>query len=430
MATIQAQEQSPSLISSWLKRLRQRRQRLRARKLSQVRFGLTREGYHLLFIVVFIFVGAVLRDISLLILIAASMIGLLILQWRFNISTIRRLTAKRRIPNRINQGVSILCQLTIENSKRWLGAWLVVAEDSIQLVSPSAARTVFNAQAVVDEVAAGSSSSCVYKLQFQQRGLYRVGPCKLSTRFPMGLGQGWRTIDTIDEVVVHPRQGQLLPAVKGLLHNSKDGNHRSTSHVGAHEADFYGLRPWTSGDSRRWIHWRTTARLGELSVRQFDRLEQQQACVLLDLHSHTSTQDEKQGQVCEKAISFVTTLISQAALAQRNKLAVAIAGDTAFTVVGVQSALLANSLLDRLAVVSPSSRPDVAGALGKMTAALLANPHLRGVSTRPQEIETLQQTIVSLLGKKASSRLHIQWLDVQRGDLEPYFSWTSNESND
>jgi hypothetical protein len=134
--------------------------------------------------------------------------------------------------------------------------------------------------------------------------------------------------------------------------------------------------------------------------------------------------------VCEQAISFVASLISQAAMVQRNKLAVAIAADTDYAMVGVQSALLANSVLDRLAVVSPSAQPDVSSALKKMTAALLANPHLIVVSTRPQAIEALQQTFTSLLGKKASSRLHIHWLDVKRGDLEPYFSWTSNESND
>jgi hypothetical protein len=116
-------------------------------------------------------------------------------------------------------------------------------------------------------------------------------------------------------------------------------------------------------------------------------------------------------------------------MVQRNKLAVAIAADTDFTMVGVQSAVLANTLLDRLAIVSPSMQPNLSSALKKMTTALLANPHLIVISTRPEAIADVQQTFSGLLGKKASSRLHIHWLDVKRGDLEPYFSWTSNGSN-
>jgi hypothetical protein len=121
VASIQNQEQSSGGNSSWLRWFRQRRQRLKTRKLLQVRFRLTREGAHLVFIVVFIFVGAVLRDLSLLILIAAAMIGLLLLQWRLSLGTMARLSVARRIPHRINEGVATFCQLTIKNSKRWLG---------------------------------------------------------------------------------------------------------------------------------------------------------------------------------------------------------------------------------------------------------------------------------------------------------------------
>src|SRR5438445_186493 len=36
------------------------------------------------------------------------------------------------------------------------------------------------------------------------------------------------------------------------------------------EAEFHGLRQFRAGDSPRWIHWRTSARTGELVVREFD----------------------------------------------------------------------------------------------------------------------------------------------------------------
>jgi hypothetical protein len=155
-----------------------------------------------------------------------------------------------------------------------------------------------------------------------------------------------------------------------------------------------------------------------------------QVCILLDLYHSKPLQNDAQTLACEKAISFVATLISQTAVMERNRLAIAIAADTHYTLAGVQSAVLANSVLDRLAVASPSASPEVTNALRKMTVPLLANPHLIVVSTRPEAIQSIQQAFSGLLGKKATSRLDVKWLDVTRGDLEPYFSWTSNESND
>ncbi len=425
MVNAEARTQSSTGLFASLKRWYAGRKRLRrARRKSTVRFRLTREGANLVFVVCFIFLGAVLRDISLLILIGAAMIGLILLQWRFNITTVSGLTASRRILHRAIQGTKIQCSLTIKNPKRWVGAWLVIAEDNIQQLAPGNSRTLMKGKAIIDEIQPESESSGTYNITFNERGLYRIGPCTLVTRFPLGLGRGWRVQDEVDEVIVHPKQGLIQPAFRSLLQNSRDGHQRSSSHVGVHEADFYGLRPWASGDSRRWIHWRTTARLGELSVRQFDRLEQQQSCLLLDLYRGAGDSGAAHKEACERAIAFVATIVHHAAMSHDTKLAVAIAADSEFSLSGIQSNVLGNAMLDKLAVISPSANPNLTAALQRITQDLLANPHLIVVSTRSQEIESLQKSFSSLLGPKASSRLHIHWLDVTQGDLDKYFSWT------
>lgn len=430
MSSVQPSSQKLGLFGSLWRRMGERRRRRRIRRLAQVRFRLTREGANLLFIVVFIFLGAVLRNISLLILIATAMIGLLLLQWRFNIATVAGLQAKRRLLPRVLQNSPVTCTLTVSNPKRWVGAWLVVAEDTIEQLAPKRSRTIEYSRTVLDEIPPSSQSQGVYQLTFQKRGLYQVGPCNLSTRFPLGLGKGLCTVDIIDRVLVHPRQGVLLPRYDAMLQNLRNGRTRTSSHVGLHEADFYGLRPWTSGDSRRWIHWRTTARLGELSVRQFDRLEQRQSCVLLDLYSDPSTQGDFTSQHCELAISFVATLVASAANNRQHCVSIAIAGDETFSLAGIQSPLLGNTVLDRLSTIDPSFTPDLAAALQPLTTTLVANPHLIVVSTRADASQALQAAFSRLLGPKASTRLHIHWLDVSNGDLEPLFSWKSKESND
>lgn len=415
------------LLGAGWGRYQRRRQRLLARSASQVRFALTREGAHLLFIVLFIFVGAVARDINLLILIATAMIGLLLLQWRICIGTISGLTATRRMLERTTEGSPIDCLITASNRKRWLGSWLIKFEDNIQQLAPKSNRQVGKGMAVLDELAPGGTGCATYRLTFNRRGSYQIGPCVLSTRFPLSLGRSWRTESLVQPVIVHPRLGHLLPAAKAFFHIDRVGQVNSSRHAGAHETEFFGLRPWATGDSRRWIHWRTTAKQGELTVKQFDRLQQQQACVLLDLHLSKNDRSADSLIACERAIAFVATLATRSAQIAGARIAVAIAAAEVVTLTNIQSPVLVRNLLDQLAVLRPSPQPQRAAAISGMSMALLSNPNLLVVSTRETQVEQLQVEMLKSISPSALKRIHIQWLDVRRGDLEPYFQWTPSE---
>ena len=415
--------------SMWQKFL-VRRRRNQARLRSQVRFRLSREGVHFLGVLLFIFVGAVIRDINLLILIAGAMIGLLLLQWRFNTRTLLGLTATRKLPGRVSVGQPFECSVSLTNPKTWLGAWLVLVEDSLSRVTPNSQRFGTKGMALVEEIRPSARANVKYQLQFEERGRYRIGPSTISTRFPIGLGRGWRTLDNATEIIVHPRLGELTPKANSLFHAEREGHSKSASHAGIHEAEFYGLRPWATGDSRRWIHWRTTARLGELSVRQFERRQQQQLCVLLDLYIAKGDKSSVAHQNCERAIAFVATLATRSAKQGNCKLNVALAAAKTMFLANVQSPVLVDNLLDCLATLVPSPSPDRGAAIGKMTLPLLAQPHLLVVSTRSEESAALNEQFKASLGPKSSSRLSVTWLNVCQGDLEPYFSWTSNESSE
>ena len=400
-----------------------------ARSASLVRFRLTREGLHLLMVVVFIFVGAVLRDINLLILIAAAMIGLLLLQWRFNVGTIRGLTASRKLPERVGAGSKVDCVVSVTNSKTWLGAWLILIEDSISQLAPATDRTVGRGAALIDEVAPQAVAQASYELVFFARGRYQIGPCTLSTRFPLSLGRGWKRQELIQEIIVHPQLGELTGAGRSLVQSDREGQAKSTVHAGVHETEFFGLRPWATGDSRRWIHWRTSAKLGELAVRQFERLQYQQACVLLDLYRKKGDTDLKSSLACECGISFVATLAMQTVRRAGNRVSVAIAANKTMALANIQSPTLVNNLLDELSTISPSAQPDHVGALSKMSTTLIQNPFLLVVSTRDDARDDLRSVLCKILGGKASTRLSILWFNILRGDLEPYFSWTPVESS-
>ncbi len=78
----------------WLIRYRRRREL----NSHHVRFRLSREGFHFLMILFFILIGAVLRDISLLVLLAGVMFALLLIQWRVGTRCVSGLEVQRAVP--------------------------------------------------------------------------------------------------------------------------------------------------------------------------------------------------------------------------------------------------------------------------------------------------------------------------------------------
>jgi uncharacterized protein (DUF58 family) len=409
-----------SIFASLWRRWLAKRHRDRVRALSRVRFRLTREGVHFVGLLLFVFLGAVIRDINLLILLAGAMIGLLLLQWRFNARTLLGLSARRRLPHSTSVARLTDVPVQVSNSKRWLGAWLVLIEDPLQKVLPKAVKLPERGAALVDEIRPKGIGSVQYQLTFHQRGRYRVGPSTLSTRFPLGLGRGARTVDNASEILVRPRLGQLTARVEHLFYQQMHGNAMSAPRTGLNEAEFYGLRPWATGDSRRWIHWRTTARLGELSVRQFERQQRRQLCVMLDLYQADMNETS---EPLEKCLAFMATLATSMAVRGGDRLAVAVAGKAVYASPSVQGSVLVENLLDQLAIVQGSTQPDLPQAVRALRIPLQNNPYLLVISTREDRAASMRASFGEV-GKRLLSRLQINWVNVSNGDLESYFEWT------
>ncbi|MFK7735580.1 MAG: DUF58 domain-containing protein [Pirellulaceae bacterium] len=394
------------------------RKRMRSRNLAQVRFRLTREGVHFVGILAFIFIGAVIREISLLILLAGAMIGLLLLQWRFNSSTLVGVHLIRRQPKSVAVGEELEVGLRLVNPKLFLSAWLVLVEDSLRKIGPNRERVSEQGVALVDTVRPLGATQSRYRLNFFERGKYEIGPARVSTRFPLGLGVGWKTVDTTCSVLVHPAQGSVKPAIKGLFHLDEVGAAKSSARAALQEGDFFGLRPWATGDSKRWVHWRTSARLGQLSVRQFEQQQQKQVTVLLDL----AEMDADGGRLsCEAAISFLATLASHTLRHGREKLAVAIAGREVACFPAIPSSVMVNNLLDSLAFAETSSEPDLMAAMRGLSIPISNNPRVLVVSTRQDQSEALLSASNEGLDQRLLSAVRLRWLNVAAGDLEKYF---------
>ena len=76
----------------------------------------------------------------------------------------------------------------------------------------------------------------------------------------------------------------------------------------AQQVEYHGLRDYRSGDSPRWIHWRTSARRGELMVKEFEQQNEQDLAILIDPWLPRTKAAAEQREALEEAISFAATL--------------------------------------------------------------------------------------------------------------------------
>ncbi len=116
----------------------------------------------------------------------------------------------------------------------------------------------------------------------KRRGMYTIGPIKLTLSDPLGLFEPRRTIGQTMDFAVYP---EILPLervpIEGRSNVFSFG--RENSLLAGRSLDFFGVREYTPGDPIRHIHWPSTARIGRLVVREFERTVTDQVTLLLDL---------------------------------------------------------------------------------------------------------------------------------------------------
>lgn len=119
-----------------------------------------------------------------------------------------------------------------------------------------------------------------YRLRPSQRGVYEVGPLRVTTTDPFGLARVSRDAGTAHELVVTPPVTPLDPAVgtaaavDGVLHGLQRRTHPN--------ADEFIAREYRHGDPLRRVHWPATARRGELMVRDEEQRGDPEARLILD----------------------------------------------------------------------------------------------------------------------------------------------------
>ncbi|MBZ5733337.1 DUF58 domain-containing protein [Nocardioides sp. TRM66260-LWL] len=133
---------------------------------------------------------------------------------------------------------------------------------------------------VLDGVGRGWRRQVRYEVRCEQRGRYVLGPMRVLVGDPFGLVALRREFTSTATLLVTPKVVEL-PAAPLPTGWSGSGDQRPRpAAVGS--AEDLTVRGYRIGDDLRRVHWRSSARAGELMVRQEEQPWQARATVLLD----------------------------------------------------------------------------------------------------------------------------------------------------
>jgi uncharacterized protein (DUF58 family) len=382
---------------------------------------LTREGWYYILVLGFIIGGAILREVNLLVLLAGMMLGPLLFSWRWVATTIGRLSLQRRLPRTISVGDPLIIELEIANERRHLTSFAILATDQFEREAPPALDPPTQAEALAAAIAPDSTTRTSYLCLLTRRGRYRFGPIKLTTRFPLGLIAAAVRVECPAQLIVCPRVGRLAPRWEQWIDSERSGTQRTSPKRGLTEADYYGIREWRAGDSRRWIHWRTSARTNTLAVRQFEDQHTADVAIVLDLWLPSKPSDGAFGNV-EVAVSVAATAVVDLCRRGNNTLTIGIHGKELDAWSAPATPAFAQDVLEKLAVVEAAPDDRLLAVIERVVESTLPGTRLIVFSTRSVDIERLLADLVARQAARQRSALtKTLWLDVTGPQLPQLF---------
>src|ERR671912_1007643 len=185
-----------------------------------------------------------------------------------------RMSCERSVePAQVQLGSPMRGQISIGQDGR-LPAGILLLEDTVPRELGSRPRFL------VDKADLSWRRIVEYPMLGRVRGRFSTGPLRVRTTDPFGLVQLDRQFVATNEVMVTPRVVPL-PAIRTAGGGGNTGDARP-HRIGVVGQDDALVREYRQGDDVRRIHWRSTARWGDLMVRREEQAWDPSASVVLD----------------------------------------------------------------------------------------------------------------------------------------------------
>jgi uncharacterized protein (DUF58 family) len=253
-------------------------------------------------------------------------------------------------PQLVSAGQPARVNLSLTNEGRTPSGVLLL-EDHVPYVLGTRPRFV------LEGIGQGWRRHVTYQVRSDVRGQFEIGPMTVRVSDPFGLVELGRAFRTTVPLTVTPRTVPLPTIPLGGAWTGSGDNRPRAFAIGS--AEDVTVREYRRGDDLRRVHWRSSARVGELMVRREEQPWQSRATLFLDNRSraHRGQGIASSLEAAVSAVASIAVHLSQRGFAVR---LITAAGEEPGNVWHSREAELnTGPLLEALAVVQPLSTPRI-----------------------------------------------------------------------
>lgn len=240
------------------------------------------------------------KTVNLLMLVGYVMIALALVNAIIGWLLLRGISAERTPCGAVYPGETLSTSTTIHNAQRFPATVTILDQSEQQ-----------QATWLIVQLHHHETRTCVGRWIFPQRGLYPIGPMVADCSYPFGIVHVNRTIVGTTMARVLPKLGRIHLGLfrqwvsRNRSHNSQQ--RRSSRRAVPGDGDVRGLRPYRPGDAPRTVHWPSSARRGQLLVREYDSTQPINLVIVLEPYLPANPTDP-QSEALEWALSLAMTM--------------------------------------------------------------------------------------------------------------------------
>jgi len=267
-------------------------------------FRVTKRGVFFLFLLILISMATFNTGNNLLIMILSLQMGALLVSGTVANLVLAGLKVKLQLPEAIHAGNQSLLLATLKNQKKFLPSFGLrlrnVSEDLEGDVSVNFSETAIH----FPFIRAGEAKTVKFECVFSRRGVYSLQGFMVNTTFPFGLFSRGKELPAEGRVRVYPRLVELkefqfrFPFLFGQEALNRKGS----------GDELHNLRDYHYGDDTRFVHWKASAKLGRLIVKEFTQASDLVFQIVFSTHiKHPA---ETGLEHFEKAVSLIASLVN------------------------------------------------------------------------------------------------------------------------
>jgi len=251
----------------------------------RLEYRVTRDGWIYIAGIVLVALAAINTGNNLLFLILSCLIASILMSGILSSLTLIGVEMRLNLPEHIFAGQTVRASVELWNEKITLSSFSLRVEGVKKKDAPAAA--LLETPVYFPYIPRKSSAKQNVPMLFSHRGVYRQEAFRVITRFPFGFLQKARRIDLASEALVYPSVEatpeflEILPGIQGAVESLSKGRGQ----------DLYALRDYLPNDSARLVHWKASARAGQLMVREFAREDEYRILLVFDPYSSAARPD-------------------------------------------------------------------------------------------------------------------------------------------